>query len=45
MGYIGYTGTLLDTVGMKGLKQQKEQIAAIQDTVKNLEAADRQREA
>ena len=38
VGYIAYTGTLLDTLGMKGLKQQKEQIAAIQDTVKHLEA-------
>jgi len=38
VGYVAYTGTLLDNVGMKGLKQQKEQIAAIQDTVKNLEA-------
>jgi len=38
VGYIAYTGTLLDTVGMKGLKQQKEEIAAIQDTVKKLEA-------
>lgn len=38
VGYIAYTGTLLDTLGMKGLKQQKEQIVAIQDTVKNLEA-------
>ena len=38
VGYVAYTGTLLDTVGMRGLKQQKEQIAAIQDTVKNLEA-------
>lgn len=38
VGYIAYTGTLLDTFGWKGLKQQKEQIVAIQDTVKNLEA-------
>jgi Tfp pilus assembly protein PilO len=38
VGYVAYTGTLLDNVGLKGLKQQKEQIAAIQDTVKNLEA-------
>lgn len=38
VGYIAYTGTLLDTLGLKGLKQQKEQIAAMQDTVKHLEA-------
>ena len=38
VGYIAYTGTLLDTLGLKGLKQQKEQIAAVQDTVKQLEA-------
>jgi type IV pilus assembly protein PilO len=38
VGYIAYTGTLLDTIGMKGLKQQKEAIAAIQDSVKQMEA-------
>lgn len=38
VGYVVYTGTLLDTVGMKGLQQRKAEIAAIQDTVKNLEA-------
>ena len=38
VGYVAQTGTLLDTVGLKGLKQQKEEIAAIQDTVKTLEA-------
>ncbi len=38
VGYVVYTGTLLDTIGMKGLQQRKAEIAAIQDTVKNLEA-------
>jgi Tfp pilus assembly protein PilO len=38
VGYIAYTGTLLDTLGMKGLKQQQAGIVAIQDTVKQLEA-------
>lgn len=38
VGYVAYTGTLLDTIGMKGLKQQKETIVAIQDTVHTLEA-------
>jgi Tfp pilus assembly protein PilO len=37
-GYVVYTGSLLDTVGMKGLTQQKAQIVAIQDTVKTLES-------
>jgi type IV pilus assembly protein PilO len=39
VGYVAYTGTLLDTFGMKGLKQQKETIAAIQDTIAKLQAA------
>jgi Tfp pilus assembly protein PilO len=38
VGYVVYTGTLLDTVGLKGLTQRKLEIAAIQDTVKTLEA-------
>ncbi len=37
-GYVVYTGNLLDTVGMKGLTQQKAEIVAIQDTVKTLES-------
>jgi len=37
-GYVVYTGSLLDTIGMKGLTQQKAQIVAIQDTVKTLES-------
>lgn len=38
VGYVVYTGTLLDTFNMKGLKQRQEGIVAIQDTVKLLEA-------
>ncbi len=37
VGYIAYSGTLLDTLGLKGLTQRKLQVAAIQDTVKALE--------
>jgi Tfp pilus assembly protein PilO len=40
VGYVVYSGTLLDTVGLKdySLTQRKERIVAIQDTVKTLEA-------
>ena len=40
VGYVVYSGTLLDNVGLKdySLTQRKERIIAIQDTVKTLEA-------
>jgi Tfp pilus assembly protein PilO len=37
VGYIAYSGTLLDTLGLKGLTQRKLQVAALQDSVKSLE--------
>ena len=38
-GYIGYTGAVIDTLGMKGLSARQEQIVAIKDTIAKLEAA------
>ena len=38
-GYIGYTGAVLDQLGMSGLAARKEQAAAIRDTIARLEAA------
>ncbi len=39
VGYIAYTGAVVDAVGMKGLVARKERVAAIQDTIARLEAA------
>ncbi len=38
-GYIGYTGAVIDSLGMKGLSARQEQIVAIKDTIAKLEAA------
>jgi type IV pilus assembly protein PilO len=38
-GYIGYTGAVIDSLGMNGLSARKEQIVAIKDTIERLEAA------
>ena len=38
-GYIGYTGAVLDQLGMSGLAARKEQAAAIRDTIARLDAA------
>lgn len=38
VGYIGYTGSVLELLGIPGLQQQKERVVAIQDTVAQLEA-------
>ncbi len=37
-GYIAYSGSVISGLGLSGLKQQKERIAAIKDTVTHLEA-------
>ena len=39
VGYIGYTGAVIDTLGMKGLSARQEQVVAIRDTIAQLEAA------
>ncbi|HEU5039938.1 MAG TPA: type 4a pilus biogenesis protein PilO [Gemmatimonadales bacterium] len=38
-GYVGYTGAVIDAVGMKGLSARQEQVVAIKDTIARLEAA------
>jgi type IV pilus assembly protein PilO len=39
VGYIGYTGAVIDAVGLKGLAGNKERIEAIRDTIARFEAA------
>jgi type IV pilus assembly protein PilO len=39
VGYIGYTGALIDTVGLKGLAGNSAKIEAIRDTIARFEAA------
>jgi type IV pilus assembly protein PilO len=39
VGYIAYTGAVIDKLGVSGLSARKEQIVAIQDTIQRLEAA------
>ena len=39
VGYIGYTGAVIELVGVKGLAARKERVAAIKDTIFHLEAA------
>jgi type IV pilus assembly protein PilO len=38
-GYVGYTGAVLDQLGMSGLAARKEQVVAIRDTIERLDAA------
>jgi type IV pilus assembly protein PilO len=38
-GYIGYTGAVVEQVGLSGLNARKEQIVAIRDTIARLDAA------
>jgi len=38
VGYAFWTGSLIDMLGMKGVQQQKQQIAAVADTIATLEA-------
>ncbi len=39
VGYIGYTGAVIEMVGLKGLAARKERVVAIKDTIVHLEAA------
>jgi type IV pilus assembly protein PilO len=39
VGYIGYTGAVIDAVGLKGLAGNKERIEAMRDTIARFEAA------
>jgi type IV pilus assembly protein PilO len=39
VGYIAYTGAVIQMVGVKGLAARKERIVAIQDTIARFEAA------
>jgi type IV pilus assembly protein PilO len=39
VGYIGYTGAVIEMVGVKGLAARKERVAAIKDTIVHLESA------
>jgi type IV pilus assembly protein PilO len=39
VGYVAYTGTVIDMIGIKGLAAGKERIAAMRDTIALFEAA------
>ena len=39
VGYIGYTGAVINAIGLKGLAGRKERIVAIRDTIGRFEAA------
>jgi type IV pilus assembly protein PilO len=39
VGYIAYTGAVVENLGISGLSARKVQIAAIQDTIQRLQAA------
>ena len=39
VGYIAYTGAVIEMVGLKGLASRNAQVAAIKDTIVTLEAA------
>jgi type IV pilus assembly protein PilO len=39
VGYIAYTGAVIENVGMSGLVSRKEQVAAVRDTIDRLTAA------
>jgi type IV pilus assembly protein PilO len=39
VGYMGYTGAVIDMVGVKGLAGNNERIAAMRDTIARFEAA------
>jgi type IV pilus assembly protein PilO len=38
-GYVGYTGAVLDQLGVSGLAARQEQVVAIKDTIDRLDAA------
>jgi len=39
VGYIGYTGAVIDNLGMSGLTARQDKVAAVRDTIARLEAA------
>jgi type IV pilus assembly protein PilO len=39
VGYIGYTGAVIDNLGMSGLTARQEKVVAIRDTIARLEFA------
>lgn len=39
VGYIAYTGSVIDSLGLQGLVARKERIVAIEDTIARLQAA------
>jgi len=39
VGYIGYTGAVIDGLGLQGLSARKDKIVAVQDTIAKLQAA------
>ncbi|HEY3011346.1 MAG TPA: type 4a pilus biogenesis protein PilO [Gemmatimonadales bacterium] len=39
VGYIAYTGAVIETVGLKGLAASKQRIVAMRDTIARFEAA------
>jgi type IV pilus assembly protein PilO len=39
VGYIAYTGSVVDAIGMSGLQAREAQIVAIKDTIARLDAA------
>src|ERR687897_29852 len=38
-GYVAYTGAVIDSLGMSGLVAREERVAAVRDTIGQLEAA------
>jgi type IV pilus assembly protein PilO len=39
VGYIAYTGSVIDAVGMSGLQARQERVVAVKDTIARLDAA------
>jgi type IV pilus assembly protein PilO len=39
VGYAGYTGAVIETVGMSGLAARQDRVTAVRDTIAQLEAA------
>src|SRR5437868_5911309 len=39
VGYIGYSGAVIDTLGMSGVTARQERVAAMRDTIAQLSAA------
>jgi type IV pilus assembly protein PilO len=39
VGYIGYTGAVIETIGLHGLSGRNAHVAAVRDTIARLEAA------